>query len=161
MRRTYHLSLRDRNLIRLEKFEYLEHFHALCLARSGDVRLFETSVDLDQSSFPYPFANVGAHSIYCVDITDQGRARLNQIVEINKKDYEAYSDSCRDPKFSKLFDQMLYTNQGVVQTLNTGERDQLIVYNQISNQNDYYRARDPDTEESLEHMFEELGIDIP
>lgn len=161
MKRTYHLSLRDRNLIRLERFEYIEHFHALCLANSGEVRLFETSVDLDQSSFPYPFANVGAHRIYCVDIADQGRARLNQLVEINKKGYEAYSNSCRDPKFSNYSDQILYTRQGVVQTLNTGERDQLVVYNQVSNQNNYYRAKDPDTEESLEHMFEELGIDIP
>ena len=150
---TFNLSFRDRNLIRLSRSERLENFYAQILAENGDVELFEMERDLDTEGFPYPFAKVGKHKIHSLEITDQGRERIDTLIDINRTNFEAYSEVCQVHDSSGRVHQLLYTAQGVAEYLNFGERDKLVVFNKrkdkLSHPELIIRTVDPDTGERI------------
>ena len=152
-RPTYNLSLRDRNLIRLERHERIENFHAQRMAQNGDVELFEMESDMDDDYFPYPFGKVGMRKIDSLNISDKGRAHLSKLYESKRRKYDAYQSTCRviDPQVGN--EQILYTPQGVVQFVTNGKRDHLVVFNKKVEDDNYIklgsRSLDPDTGETL------------
>ena len=132
------LSIRDKHLIRLAQWNYMEYRQAIRFVMLGDVEIYTLEMSFDDGGFEYPFGDVGTHKLFGIRFTDQGRARIDNIIETDLKAYESFLSVCcaRPRPFGS--NQILFTYQGAIEMINFGKRDQLFVFNKITvNEHDF------------------------
>lgn len=152
-------TLRERNLIRLNRWFCLEEHHVKNLVKSGDVKIFDSDQDLDPHPeiYPYPFGNVGTKTISCVEFETKGSEALRKLADEDSERYQKYADRCRSPEHYSHIDKILFTVYGIPAKVNSGLRDQLIVLNKgLTRYCNIPRGWDPDVEHLSEDYYEDV-----
>ena len=123
-------NFEERQLWRLEKYEFIERSIAEHMAEKGHMRMFDKEIDLDASGYPYPFGKAGAAKLTLCELTDASIAHI-QFISLS----ESTSNSrilmklIPAPLASVHRDRIVFTEKGALRFIEEGRRDILVALN--------------------------------
>ncbi len=134
-------TLIEEAVLRLQTRERIERSQALLLQKHGLVTIKKKYFTLDDGLFEYPFGDVGAVYLEYVDFTDKGQDIYCEIFDTRLKEFEKWSMSENNRPPSLGTEQVLPTIQHTIYMINAGLRDQLVVSNRLTGQEDFLADR--------------------